>query len=195
MFLLKELVFHGRGGYGAVMAAELVAIAAEKGGKYSQAFPFFGGERRGAPIKSFVRIDDKPIMLHSQIYAPDIIAVFDGKLLKTARETINVSMLKENGILLINAPDKTKVGDYTEGIKLGNTSIAYVDATRIANDLSLIVAGWPVVNTAMLGALAKVSNIITLEQLKEAISEYWHGDLSERNLKAAEAGYNGVINE
>ncbi len=190
---MKELVFHGRGGYGAVMAAELVAIAAEKGGKNSQAFPFFGGERRGAPIKSFVRIDDKPIMLHSQIYAPDLIAVFDGSLLKTARETINIDMLKEHGILLINAPDKAKVEDYTSGLKLDDISIAYVGATRIARDLSLIVAGWPVVNTAMLGELAKVSDIITIEQLEETIRDYWHGDLSEKNIKAAEAGYNNVI--
>ena len=77
---MKEIVFYARGGQGAVTAAAVLVTALSKEGKYAQAFPFFGGERRGAPVKAFLRIDDKPITTRSQIYKPDCIVVLDSKL-------------------------------------------------------------------------------------------------------------------
>ena len=74
---MKEIRFHGRGGQGAVTAAELLAVSVGYSGKYSQAFPFFGVERRGAPVMSFCRLDEKPIRIHQQVYEPDVIVVLD----------------------------------------------------------------------------------------------------------------------
>ncbi len=77
-----EVRFHGRGGQGAVTSAEIVALAAIEEGKYAQGFPSFGPERRGAPVATFARVDDKPIRLRSKIYQPDVAVVLDPSLLK-----------------------------------------------------------------------------------------------------------------
>jgi pyruvate ferredoxin oxidoreductase gamma subunit len=183
-----EIVFHGRGGHGAVIAAELLARAAYNEGKHSQAFPFFGGERRGAPVRSFARIDDKPIMLHSQIYTADAMVVLDKELLEIARENINVNIVKPGGLILINESDEGEVRS-AAAAEIGKAKVAYVDATGIARSLGLVVAGWPVINTAMLGALAKVSGMVSIESIVKAIGSYWTGGIAEKNIKAAQSGY------
>jgi len=183
-----ELVFQGRGGHGAVMAAEVLAIAAYKSGMHSQAFPFFGGERRGAPVRSFVRIDSSPIMLHSQIYKPDILVVLDSELMHIAKNEVPVSNIKPNGLLLINESSKENVEKDLQGLEVSNAKIAFVDATKIATDLGLVVAGWPVINTAMLGALVKASSLLPFEKLVEAIKEYWPGEIGDKNAEAANRG-------
>src|SRR5664280_145387 len=94
-----EVRFHGRGGQGAVTAAEILAKAAFEDGKYCQAFPFFGVERRGAPVMAFTRIDDQPIRRRYQVYKPDYVVVLDDGLL----EVVDVfSGLKEGGKVIIN---------------------------------------------------------------------------------------------
>ena len=183
-----EILLHGRGGHGAVMAAELLARAAYADGMYSQAFPFFGGERRGAPVRAFVRIDDKPVRLHSQIYTADAVIVLDKELLKIARETIAVDMVKPNGLLLMNEDDEKEARD-AAAQEIGKARVAYVDATSIATSLGLVVAGWPVINTAMLGAYVKASGAVKLESLKAAVSGYWAGDTAAKNVEAVEKGY------
>lgn len=103
-----EIRFHGRGGQGAVTSAELLALAAIEEGKYAQAFPSFGPERRGAPVLAFCRISDEPIKIRANIYEPDIVVVLDASLLKI----VNVaSGLKPEGILVTtsnNSPEKVK---------------------------------------------------------------------------------------
>src|SRR5208283_5762471 len=97
---MKEIVFYARGGQGAVTAAAVLVAALAQEGKYAQAFPFFGGERRGAPVKAFLRIDDKPITTRSQIYKPDCIVVLDSKL----PSSMNVyDGLKQGGIAVFNS--------------------------------------------------------------------------------------------
>ncbi|MCK4327551.1 MAG: pyruvate ferredoxin oxidoreductase subunit gamma [Candidatus Diapherotrites archaeon] len=162
---MMEIRFHGRGGQGAVTAAEVLAVAAFKDGKYAQAFGKFGPERRGAPVQSFTRISDEPIRIRQEVYEPDCVVVLDASLMKVVdvREG-----LKEGGILIINTGEEV-AGAWA------------VDATQIAMD----VIGKPIVNTAMLGAFNKASECaVTLDSLTEAIKERFPGKIGELNSKA-----------
>ncbi len=179
-----EIRFHGRGGQGAVTAANILASAAFKAGKYVQAFPFFGVERRGAPVTAFTRIDDKPIRIKTQIYEPDIVVVLDPSLLDTVDVTAG---LKDGGIVIINT-EKSKE-EVLEKLKKKPAKLALVDATSIALD----VLGLPITNTAILGAVAKATGIVELDYIKEAIKETFSGDLGEKNAKAAEEAFNKTV--
>ena len=105
MILIKEIRFHGRGGQGAVTAADILAVASFKDGKFCQAFPVFGTERRGAPVAAFVRISDSFIRIRSQIYSPDYVVVQDSSLI----DVIDVADgLVPGGIILINTEKKAE---------------------------------------------------------------------------------------
>jgi pyruvate ferredoxin oxidoreductase gamma subunit len=174
---MKEIRFHGRGGQGAVTAAEILAVAAFYDGRYSQAFPFFGVERRGAPVMAFARIDDKFIRLRSQIYEPDYIVVQDATLL----EVIDVAHgLKERGMAIINTekkPDEVELKTKAE--------IRTINATKIALD----VLGVPIVNTAMLGAFSAMTEEVSLDSLKKAIEKRFPEKIAIKNIKAVELAY------
>ncbi len=186
---MKEIVFYGRGGHGAVMASELAAIAAYRSGMQSQTFPFFGGERRGAPVRAFTRIDSSPIRLHSQIYSPDIVVILDAELLKIAKDGVSSIQLKPEGSVVLNVQSKEAAEKYATDLLSNGAKLAFVDATSIARGLNLVVAGWPVINTAMLGALVKATGVVKLEDLLAAIEEYWPKDLADRNAEAVKKGY------
>lgn len=175
-----EVKFWGRGGQGAVTAAELLAVAITMGGKYAQAFPFFGVERRGAPVKSFCMIDDKPIRVHQIVYDPDYVVILDASLI--GRPDI-LEGLKKNGVVIVNS-SKPK-----NQIKLKAKNLFVVDATSIA----LKHIGKPIVNTAMLGAFIKATNLVPLDSVKEAIKERFSPPLAEKNVSAIEECYNQCI--
>ncbi|WP_297063333.1 pyruvate/ketoisovalerate ferredoxin oxidoreductase subunit gamma [Thermococcus sp.] len=179
-----EIRFHGRGGQGAVTAANILASAAFKQGKYVQAFPFFGVERRGAPVTAFTRIDDKPIRIKTQIYEPDIVVVLDPSLLDTVDVTAG---LKDGGIVIVNT-EKSKE-EVLEKLKKKPAKLALVDATTIALD----ILGLPITNTAILGAVAKATGIVDLKYVQEAIKETFSGTLGEKNAKAAEEAFNKTV--
>jgi len=182
---LKEIRFHGRGGQGAVTAAELLAKAVFNEGRYVQAFALFGAERRGAPVKAFARIDDKEILIRSQIYYPDYVVVLDSGLLGIIDVTEG---LKERGLVLINTRKKPAE------IQLGrNCGLATVDATSIALELGLLVAGLPVVNTAILGAFARATDEVKLESVTSVIREAWPGKIGEKNAHAAELAFDRAV--
>ena len=173
---LIEIRWHGRGGQGAVTSTELVAQAAISEGKYAQAFPSFGPERRGAPVLAFVRVDDKePIRIRAEITRPDVVVVLDPGLLPIMNVT---SGMKEGGIAVINTKKSASQIRAEFGI---NGRLATVDATRIAREL----LGVPIVNTTMVGALVKATNLVKLESLKEPLEKRF-GRLAERNIKAME---------
>jgi len=174
--VLKEIRIHGRGGQGGVTAAELLARAAFKEGKWVQAIPFFGAERRGAPVKAFARLSDKPILVRSQIYNPDYVIVLDSGLLSLVDVTEG---LKKDGIVIVNTQKKP------DELNLKQTRKATVDATGIALELQLVVSGLPVLNTTMLGAFAKATGEIKLESVLEAIRQVWSGAAGEKNAKGA----------
>ena len=182
--MLKEIRIHGRGGQGGVTAAELLARAAFKEGKQVQAFPFFGAERRGAPVKAFARISDEPILIRSQVYNPDYIMVLDSTLLNV----VNVAEgLRKDGIVIINTTKKPDEFD------LKGYRVAVVDATGIALKLKLLVAGIPVINTPMLGAFVRATEEVKLESVVEAIREEWPGPVGEKNAKGAALAYERLI--
>jgi 2-oxoacid:acceptor oxidoreductase gamma subunit (pyruvate/2-ketoisovalerate family) len=180
----REIRIHGRGGQGGVTAAEMLARAAFKEGKQVQAIPFFGAERRGAPVKAFVRFSDEVIRVRSQVYNPDYVVVLDAALLDLVDVTEG---MKEEGIVVINTRKPPK------DVNLQGKRVATVDATGIALELSLLVAGLPVVNTPMLGAFAKATEEVKLESVLEVIKEHWTGAAGEKNAKAATLAYQRLV--
>ncbi len=177
-----EIRFHGRGGQGAVTSAELLALAAIGEGKYAQAFPSFGPERRGAPVVAFCRIGDERIRIRANVYEPDIVVVLDASLLKI----VNVAAgLKSNGILVTTSPDSPE--NVKEHLSIRNR-IAVVDALRIAREL----LGVPITNTTMLGSLIKASGLVKKESFVSPLRERF-GRIAEKNISAFERAYQDTI--
>lgn len=175
-----EVRFHGRGGQGVVVASEVLANAAFKTGYEVSAFPFFGVERRGAPVTAYARIDKKPIRIKSSIYEPDCVVVLDSSLLKGVDI---LEGLKADGKVLIN---------YPEGRKLENLPPRFkyyvIDATAIAASHGIGSKTAPIVNTAIMGGFAKMCDFVTLDAVLESIREIAPVK-EEENVAAAREAY------
>lgn len=176
---MLEVRWHGRGGQGAVTAAEILATAVINEGRYAQAFASFGPERRGAPVLAFTRIDDREILIRSQIYRPDVVVVLDHNLLGMGGLDEG---LKANGVAVLNSAD--------EPSHFGSTfkeagKIATVDATSIA----LRELGTPITNTAILGALVRSTGTVKLETLEAIFMERFKA-YAEKNVSAVRSAYN-----
>lgn len=170
---MYEIRLHSRGGQGGVTAAKLIAYAAFKDGKHATASPFYGAERRGAPVVSFIRISEEPIKVYSQIKNPDLVIVLDMGVM----ETVDVLQgLKKGGAVLLNSPDAVEIKGY---------QTYHVDLTGIALSLGLVLAGSPILNTPLLGAVAKMG-LASFDSVKEAIRETFS---DERNVEAAERAF------
>lgn len=175
-----EVRFHGRGGQGVVVASEVLARAAFRMGFEVASFPFFGVERRGAPVTAYARIDDKPIRIKSSIYSPDYIVVLDSSLLKA----IDVlDGLKPSGSLLVNYPDGKKL----EGIAKGFRYFV-LDATSIAASHGIGSQTAPIVNTAIMGGFARMCQAVALDPILESIRELAPAK-EEENVAAAREAY------
>jgi pyruvate ferredoxin oxidoreductase gamma subunit len=174
---MREIRFHGRGGQGVVTSAEILAMAAFKDGKYSQAFPFFGTERRGAPVVAFTRIDDKFIRTREQIYNPDYVVVLDPTLMGVIDVTEG---LKDNGMIIINTNKNVDLKT--------KAKVRIVDATEIA----LRIIGKPFVNTPMIGALVGAIEIVNINSVVEAIKEKFPEKIAENNIKAVKETYEKI---
>lgn len=151
-----EVRWHGRGGQGAVTASIILSEAANYEGLYAQAFPEFGPERRGAPVKAYTRISRDPIRSRAPVRSPDIVVVLD----PTIPHQLFLQGLKEDGVLVIN----TKLSATDISVKLKVSRVVTIDATGVA----LKILKTPIVNIAMLGALARVLRIVSLESLARA---------------------------
>ena len=175
-----QIRIHGRGGQGVVTAAELITIAAFKSGLQAQAFPSFGVERTGAPVESYVRLDDQPIILREQIYQPNVLIIQDVSLL----DNVDVTMGADKKTIIIINTAKTK-----ENLKINlpKANIYTIDATKIA----LEIIGKNIVNTVILGAFAKITGLVDLSSLKQAIQEKFSSRpyLIEKNIKAIKQAY------
>ena len=181
---LVEICFHGRGGQGAVTAANLLAAAAlEDGNKGVQAFPLFGAERRGAPVKAFTRISGDEIHLRSEVYNPDIVIVLDESILDIVDVLKGV---KKQGKIIINTRRKPNNFEFSK-----KYHVATVDATAIALNYAILVGGIPVVNTPILGSVPRILNRVTLQSIQKVILGKWTGkkDLGERNVKATQDAF------
>ncbi len=178
-----ELCWHGRGGQGLVTANEILAETAIESGMYVKAFPEFGPERMGAPIRGFTRISDVPVRVHSQVYEPDIVVIMDGTLVGKVDATRGV---KKTSMVVANY-----AGSPAELQEALGTDIEChtLDATRIA----LEEIGRPMVNTIMLGALIKCNPIVSYDMLEDQITNKFTGKLSDKvivkNLSALKRGY------
>ena len=182
---LIEIRFHGRGGQGAWTASQLLAHAGLKEKKYVQSFPTFGPEREGAPVQAFTRISDKPIIIHSMVYEPDIVVVLDSTLLGSDI----TEGIRQETILVVNSEDTTQQIKEKLGLKANDVWV--VNAT----DLAIKILGRPITNTAILGVLLKARKVIGLESLLEAIKERFPGRVGELNVKLVEEAYKEARNE
>jgi len=174
---VKEIRIHARAGQGAITTASILGYAAFLEGKYANAFPNFGAARMGAPMNAFVRIDNKPIRLRSQIYEPDYLIIADSTLMRGFN---CFSGFKPNGIAIINEG---------QGIDLppqkGEQRIYVIPANKIA----LEVIGRPLGNTVLLGAFVAATSQIKVESLFEAIKQRFSGKIAQDNIEAAKRGY------
>ena len=154
-----------------------MAQAAIDEGKYAQAFPAFGPERRGAPVQAFIRISDKQIRIRAEVTEPGIVVVLDFSLLNIVKVTAG---LKQNGLVVVN----TKSFDNVPADIRSKYRVAIIDANLVAKE----TLGAPIVNTTMLGALIKASGVVKLESLAEPLKRRF-GKLAEKNFAAMKRAY------
>ncbi len=180
---MLELKFIGRGGLGAKSAGEILSFVAAEEGFYVQAFPEYGAERMGAPVKSFVRISDKPIYVHSYVTNPDVVVLLD----KTLMHAFDVTEgMNENSVLIVNSEScdfKDKLNPNFKG------KIYFVDASGIS--LRTIGKNFP--NTPMLGSVAKVFDIFPVRLINKFVEEKFEKKLNpesvEKNKQAVLEAY------
>ena len=181
-----EIRWHGRGGQGVVTANEILAGAALREGKYIKAFPEFGPERMGAPVRAFARISDQPINLHSQVYYPDFVVVLDPTLLSNPMIKEGLS---DKGAMIANYPGGN---DKLRAIVGNGFSVHAVNATKI----SLDEIGRPMANTAMLGAFVRVSKIVAITSVTAELAAKFQGkfnqEVIDKNLRAVQRAYEEV---
>lgn len=184
MSKMIEIRWHGRGGQGVVTAGKMLADIALETGQYFQAFPDYGPERMGAPIRAFTRLSPEPIHIHSQIEEPDVVLVLDPTLLGSVDITEG---LKKEGMLLVNT-DKSpaEIRDML-GFKTGK--LYTVNATRIALD----TLGREITNTPMLGALVKATGFVdieaVIEQTRQRFGKKFGADVVKANVEAIKRAY------
>lgn len=177
---------HGRGGQGAVTAAELLSVAAFDEGRHAQAFPTFGSERTGAPVVSFCRIDDRPIRLREPITDPDAVVVQDPTLL----HQVNLfAGLEAGGFLLLNTSRSVESLGLEDLVRrLGPEHLVTVPATEIAREH----LGRPLPNAALLGAFAALTGEVSLAAVCAAFRGRFPGEVGEGNARAAEVAHERV---
>lgn len=176
---MKEIRIHGRGGQGSLVLAQFIAIAALQDGKWGQAFPYLGGggERRGKAIEAFCRISEDPIRIRCKVNEPDYVIVQDVTIL--GEEDVSRG-LKESGMMLINTDQDPAALDIKGGFAVRTFS---------ADDIARRILGRPIMNTALLGALASVTGEISLEASLGAVRSKFPGSLGEKNAQVVQESY------
>jgi len=183
---ILEIRWHGRGGQGAWTASELLARAAIYEGKHIQSFPEFGPERMGAPVTAFTRISTEPIQIHCAVYNPDIVVILDDTLLKTVPVTEGLS---EEGTIIINSKDKP-----SEARKMLNSNKGKV-WTVPATEIAIKILGLPITSTAMLGAVARATAIVSLKSIEKTVRERFRRDIAEKNFAVIREAYEEALSE
>jgi pyruvate ferredoxin oxidoreductase gamma subunit len=173
-----EVRFHGRGGQGVVTAAELLSQAAFDQGEHAQAIPSFGSERTGAPVVAYCRISDRPIRSHDPITMPDAVVVQDPTMLHLDGVLDGVA---GGGVVLVNSSRTVE--------ELGLTGSGFRVLTIPATDLARRRLGRPLPNTALLGALAGATGIVTVESLGQAMQQRFRGQAGQLNAWLAADGF------
>ncbi|MFH1652083.1 MAG: 2-oxoacid:acceptor oxidoreductase family protein [Chloroflexota bacterium] len=177
---MKEIRLHGRGGQGAVSAADILAVAAVMDGKYGSSFPMYGSERRGAPVVAFVCIDEAKVRQKTQLYAPDCLIVLDPRQ-RTWPQTY--TGLQPGGMLVLNCAVELQKPPHNNLVRAG-----VVDATKIA----LEEIGLPAFSTCMLGAMAATTGWVKLESVLASMEKSFSGEMRKKNIRSVERGYQEV---
>jgi pyruvate ferredoxin oxidoreductase gamma subunit len=178
-----QVRIHGRGGQGAVTAAEMLSVAAFDEGRHAQAFPSFGSERTGAPVFAFCRIDDQPIRSHDPVTAPDAVIVQDPTLLHLVPV---FEGLGQSAFVLVNTSRSFAdlgIDDLVDG--RDPRRLVTVPATEISREH----LGRPRPNTALLGGFAALTGVVSLRAVEDAIRQRFTRALAEPNLAVARAAY------
>jgi len=170
-----EIRIHGRGGQGNVVAAYLLATAAINEGRFAQAFPNFGAERRGAPVTAFVRIAERPILQRSQVRQPGFLIIQDQALLHVP--DVSAGLLPGSGVLVNSARSADELGE-----QLGR-DVVVMPATALAQEY----LGRPVPNTALLAGFLGLTGLLPLQSLIDALGHRFKGEVLERNVRLIEA--------
>nr|MDO8086106.1 2-oxoacid:acceptor oxidoreductase family protein [Candidatus Sigynarchaeum springense] len=191
--MLIEVAFYGRGGQGAVTAANLFAKSGYMTGKFPHimAFPVFGPERRGAPVSAYSRISSHEIFDRARIYNPDIIVILDASILKTANPT---GTLKKGGIMLVNTSDDVGTLRKKYGIP-SDVKLGLVDIVKICFDIKLLIGSHvPILNTPILGAIARVLPEVSLDTIDAAIKENFPNEkVAALNIEGARRAHDALV--
>jgi len=181
-----QVRWHGRGGQGAVTAASVLAEAAfYEGYRGVTAAPFFGAERRGAPVIATNRFAWKPIQTFSLVVEPDVVVVLDESLLDVVDVAAGV---QPDGLVIVN----TAKGP--DAIKLSQpVNVATANATQCAREAGLIIAGAVISNTAILGAVARGTGLISIESVEKALANQFRGAAAEKNIRGARLTFERTV--
>ncbi len=182
-----EFRLHGRGGQGIVVAASIFAESVFLDGSFARAFSLFGAERRGAPVTAFIRVSRDCLMPRSRIYHPDYVVVYDSSL----NFQSSVAGLKDGGTLLVNAGQAKEGNLFIDGSEENPYRVYSVDATEIAWKHNLAIGSFPMVNTVMLGAMASLSGLASLDSLVKSIRKRVTASI-DANISAVEEGFKSV---
>lgn len=182
-----EIRWHGRGGQGAVTAAEIIAEAAYYDGfKGVTAAPFFGAERRGAPVIATNRLGREPVRTLALVKQPDIVVVLDESILKVVNV---VAGIEPGGLVIINSPKQPDAFSLNAPVRIATT-----DATRFATDAGLIIMGNVLFNTAILGGFSKATGLVGMAAIEKALKHHFKSaEAAEKNIIAARASYEATL--
>ncbi|MCJ7595790.1 MAG: 2-oxoacid:acceptor oxidoreductase family protein [Desulfobacterales bacterium] len=176
---MYEIRFHGRGGQGAVLAAKILAKALVEEGKHVKAIPSFGFERRGAPVESYLRFDEKVIRQITNIYYPDCVICLD----PTLPRAVNIFQNMREGGVWVQATKK----DF-DRVEIPSTvsKVGLCDAFGIA----IRLFGRPITNSIMLGAFARTTGLVSVASLNKGMESVAFRDAAlEKNIEAVQKGY------
>jgi 2-oxoacid:acceptor oxidoreductase gamma subunit (pyruvate/2-ketoisovalerate family) len=177
---MSEVRFHGRGGQGVVTTSKILANAFARTGQFGASFPMFGFERRGAPVTAFGRFSDKPVREKTQIYNPDILVVLDPS--QKHSPTVFQGLLPQGMMLLNDSGNNINVSH--ENLK----TLAIIDANKIAME----EIGLSIPNTVVVGAFAKMSGLLDIEPVIDALQDYFSGKKLAANEICAKRGFEEV---
>ncbi len=189
---MVEIRWHARGGQGAKTAAIFVAEAVLDKGKFGQGFPEYGPERRGAPMRGYTRIADKPVRRHCSIENPDVIIILDPTLIESKAAAVTAGVKPET-IFLVNTTENPAT--IRKALQVNSNPVHTVDATGIALDCF----GKSIPNMPMIGALLKVIELMSIDELKESLAARFQKKFTQAvidgNLAAVSRAHEELVSE
>ena len=186
--MMTEILWHGRGGQGAFTAAKILGAAFSLHENFALAFPSFGPERRGAPILAFTKLDSKAIGDRTQIKKADFVIFLDDTLFSLAA----FEEIKDGGKIYVNTIKSAS--EFAAGLE--NVDAQKINGSIISfngNEIARRILGAPLSNTAMLSLLAKKENLVSQDDLKQAVKLYMNPKVAEKNLPLVDEIFGGNV--